>query len=146
MKRLVVCILLFSFPTFATDLVVEGIRKGQPSPFDGVVMDADTAAKVIAEREYEIKKCDIKIEHEKKKKDSLCDLKTEILDAKLKAEEEKNNAITKIKTEEIERLTKALENSSTDYSEWWFVGGFFAGIVASIGVFYAAVKTSQGDV
>ena len=138
--------MLFSFPTFADELVIEGIQEGQKAPFSGILMDADTAAKVIAEREYEIKKCDIKVEHEKKKKDSLCDLKTEILDAKLKAEEEKNDAITKIKTEEIERLTKVLEDSSADHSEWWFVGGFFAGIVASIGVFYAAVKTSQGEV
>jgi hypothetical protein len=146
MKKLIAVVLLFSFPTFADELVIEGIQEGQKAPFNGILMDADTAAKVIAEREYEIKKCDIKIEHEKKKKDSLCDLKTGILDAKLKAEEEKNDAITKIKTEEIERLTKALEDSSADYSEWWFVGGFFAGIVASIGVFYAAVKTSQGEV
>jgi|TARA_Y100001938_G_scaffold148484_1_gene232316 hypothetical protein len=146
MKKLVAVVLLFSFPAFTSELVIEGIQEGQKAPFSGIIMDADTAAKVIAEREYEIKKCDIKIEHEKKKKDSLCDLKTGILDAKLKAEEEKNDAITKIKTEEIERLTKALEDSSADYSEWWFVGGFFAGIVASIGVFYAAVKTSQGEV
>ena len=146
MKKLVAVILLFSFPAFTEELIIEGIQAGQKAPFSGIIMDADTAAKVIAEREYDIKKCDIKIEHEKKKKDSLCDLKTEILDAKLEAEKEKNDAITKIKAEEIERLTKALEDSSADYSEWWFVGGFFAGIVASIGVFYAAVKTSQGEI
>lgn len=146
MEKLVAIVLLFSFPAFTEELVIEGIQEGQKAPFSGIIMDADTAAKVIAEREYEIKKCDIKVEHEKKKKDSLCDLKTEILDAKLEAEIEKNEAITKIKAEEIERLTKALEDSSADYSEWWFVGGFFAGIVASIGVFYAAVKTSQGEV
>lgn len=146
MKRLIATLMLFSFPAFSTDLVIEGIKKGEPSPFNGIVMDSTTAAKVIAEREYEIKKCEIKIEHEKKKKDSLCDLKTQILGAKLEAEKEKNEAITKIKAEEIERLTKALENSSADYSEWWFVGGFFAGIAASIAVFYAAVKTSQGEV
>ena len=45
---------------------------------------------------------------EKKKKDSLCDLKTKILDAKLEAEKEKYEAVTKIKTEEIERLTKVI--------------------------------------
>ena len=55
-------------------------------------MDAESAAKVISEREYEIKKCDIKIEHEKKKKDSICDLKTSILDAKLESEKEKEQA------------------------------------------------------
>jgi len=145
MKRLVAVVLLFSFPTFANDIVAEGIQKGQKAPFSGIIMDAESAAKVIAEREYEIKKCDIKIEHEKRKKDSLCDLKTKILDAKLEAEKEKYEAVTEIKTKEIERLTKVLEDSSADHSEWWFVGGFFAGILASIGVFYAAVKTSQGE-
>ena len=146
MKKLVAVVLLFSFPAFTNELVIEGIQKGQKAPFSGIIMDAESAAEVIAEREYEIKKCEIKIEHEKKKKDSICDLKSEILDAKLKAEKEKNEAVTKIKTEEIERLTKALESSSADYSEWWFVGGFFAGILASVGVFYAAVKTSQGEI
>jgi hypothetical protein len=145
MKKLTAVILLFSFPAFANDIVAEGIQKGQKAPFSGIIMDAESAAKVIAEREYEIKKCDIKIEHEKKKKDSLCDLKTKILDAKLEAEKEKYEAVTKIKTEEIKRLTEVIENSSADYSEWWFVGGFVAGILTSIGVFYAAVKTSQGE-
>jgi len=146
MKKTIAIVLLFSFPTFANDLVVEGIQKGQKAPYNGIIMDAESAAKVIAEREYEIKKCDIKIEHEKKKKDSLCDLKTKILDAKLEAEKDKYEAVTKIKTEEIKRLTEVIENSSADYSEWWFVGGFVAGILTSIGVFYAAVKTSQGEV
>jgi hypothetical protein len=145
MKRAAAFILLFSFPAFSNELVLEGIRKGQPAPFDGIVMDADSAAKVISEREYEIKKCEIKVEHEKKKEKSICDLNTKILDATLKAEQEKYEAIKKINAEEIKRLTKALEDSSADYSEWWFVGGFFAGILASIGVFYAAVKTSQGE-
>ena len=143
---MVATILLFSFPSFSNDLVVEGIQKGQKAPYNGIIMDAPSAAKVIAEREYEIEKCEIKIAHEKKKKDSLCSLKTDILDAKLKAEIEKNSEVRKIKDEEIARLTKVLEETSADYSEWWFVGGFVAGILTSIGVFYAAVKTSQGEV
>ena len=143
---MVAIILLFSFPSFSNDLVVEGIQKGQKAPYNGIIMDAPSAAKVIAEREYEIEKCEIKIAHEKKKKDSLCSLKTDILDAKLKAEIEKNSEVRKIKDEEIARLTKVLEETSADYSEWWFVGGFVAGILTSIGVFYAAVKTSQGEV
>ena len=146
MYRFIAVVLLFSFPAFSTDLVIEGIQKGQPAPFSGIIMDAPSAAKVVSEREYSNEKCKIKVEHEKKKKDSLCDLKTKILDAKLEAEEKKYEEITKIKDEENERLTKALEESSADYSEWWFVGGFVAGILTSIGVFYAAVKTSQGEI
>ena len=145
MKKLTALALLFSFPAFTSELVIEGIRKGQPAPFDGVVMDSDSAAKVISEREFEIKKCDIKVEHEKKKEKSICDLNTKVLNAKLEAEQEKHEAIRKINEEEIKRLTEVLEDSSADYNEWWFVGGFFAGILASIGVFYAAVKTSQGE-
>ena len=60
------------------------------SPAQRSYNDAESAAKVISERDVEIKK-DIKIEHEKKKKDSICDLKTSILDAKLESEKEKNN-------------------------------------------------------
>lgn len=146
MKKTIALLLLFSFPATANELVIEGIQKGQKAPFSGVIMDAESAAKVISEREYEIKKCDIKIEHEKKKKDSICDLKTSILDAKLESEKEKNKQIRSIKDEEIKRLTKVIEETSADYSEWWFVGGFVAGILTSIGVFYAAVKTSQGEV
>jgi len=146
MKKAIAAMLLFSFPAFTSELVIEGINKGSPAPFNGVIMDAPTAAKVVSEREYATEKCKIKIDHEKKKKDSLCDLKTSILDAKLEAEKKKNEEIIKIKTEENKRLATALEESSSDYSEWWFVGGFVAGILTSIGVFYAAVKTSQGEV
>jgi len=146
MKIITAFVLLFSFPAFTSELVIEGIRKGQPAPFDGIVMDSESAATVISEREFEIKKCDIKVEHEKKKEKSICDLNTKVLDATLRAEQEKYEAIKKINAEEIKRLTTALEESSADYSEWWFVGGFVAGILTSIGVFYAAVKTSQGEV
>ena len=56
MKKLVAVVLLFSFPAFTNELVIEGIQKGQKAPFSGIIMDAASAAEVIAEREYEIKK------------------------------------------------------------------------------------------
>ena len=45
MKKLVAVVLLFSFPTFANDLVVEGIQKGQAAPVTRRIIDCESAAK-----------------------------------------------------------------------------------------------------
>ena len=145
MKLIILLSLLFSAPVFADEIVAEPITKGQRAPFSGILLDAPSAAKVISGHEYATEKCNIKIEHESKKAKANCELEKNILAAKLQSLHEKHTAITKIKDTEITRLQRAIRDASADYSEWWFVGGVVAGIATSIAIFYAAVKTSQGD-
>jgi len=145
MRTLILLSLLFSFPVFADEIVAEPITKGQRAPFNGIILDGPSAAKVISAHEYATEKCKIKSEHDVKKAKANCELEKDILAAKLQSLHEKHTAITKIKDTEITRLQGALRDVSADYSEWWFVGGVIAGIATSIAIFYAAVKTSQGE-
>jgi len=137
--------MLFSLPVFADEIVAQPITKGQRAPYSGIILDGPSAAKVISAHEYATEKCKIKSEHDAKKAKANCELEKDILAAKLQSLHEKHTAITKIKDTEITRLQRTLKDVSADYSEWWFVGGVVAGIVTSVAIFYAAVKTSQGE-
>ena len=145
MKALLIFSLFFSIPVFADDIVAEPITKGQKAPFSGIILDAPSAAKVISGHEYATEKCKIKAEHDVKKAKAECELEKDLLAAKLESALQKHDAIKKIKDDEILRLQGVLKEVSADYSEWWFVGGVVAGIITSVTIFYAAVKTSQGE-
>tara|TARA_R110000824_G_scaffold198048_5_gene381978 strand:+ start:761 stop:1201 length:441 start_codon:yes stop_codon:yes gene_type:complete len=145
MRILLIISLFLSLPTFADDIVAEPITKGQRAPFNGIILDGPSAAKVISGYEYATEKCKIMAEHDAKKAKANCELEKNVLAARLQSTLEKHRAITKIKEDEILRLQRVLKSVSADYSEWWFVGGVVAGIVTSVAIFYAAVKTSQGD-
>jgi hypothetical protein len=145
MRVLLILSLFLSIPAFADDIVAEPITKGHRAPFSGIILDGPSAAKVISGHEYATEKCKIKSEHEAKKAKANCELEKDVLAAKLQSTLEKHHAITKIKDAEIVRLQRVLKDVSADYSEWWFVGGVVAGIATSIAIFYAAVKTSQGE-
>ena len=145
MRILLILSLFLSLPVFADEIVAEPITKGQRAPFSGILLDGPSAAKVIAGHEYATEKCKIVAEHDAKKAKANCELEKNILAAKLQSTLEKHRAITKIRDDEITRLQRTLKSVSADYSEWWFVGGVIAGIVTSVTIFYAAVKTSQSE-
>ena len=71
------------------------------------------------------------------------DLINESLKASLKATENKYESIIDIKNDEINRLTDIAVNSDADYTHWWTAGGFVAGALVSLAIFYAAVETSN---
>lgn len=139
MRNLLICsLMMFSVSGYAE---VIGIEKGQPAPFDGVLVDKETAVKMISAQEYQEKECDAKVEYEVGKATNSCSLEKGILEAKLTSEIERNQKILAIKERELDRLNKEIGKSTGNWGPVWFLTGATIGIATSIVIFFISVQT-----
>jgi len=139
MRNLLICsLMMFSVSGYAE---VIGIEKGQPAPFDGVLVDKETAVKMISAQEYQEKECDAKVEYEVGKATNSCSLEKGILEAKLASEIERNQKILAIKERELDRLNKEIGKSTGNWGPVWFLTGATIGIATSIVIFFISVQT-----
>tara|TARA_Y100000593_G_scaffold4019_1_gene7955 strand:- start:97544 stop:97981 length:438 start_codon:yes stop_codon:yes gene_type:complete len=145
MKKVITFITIFLFTTtsFATESKIEVINKGTPAPYTGVLIDSKTGAKILAEKEFAKERCQVEVEHEKQKAESKCELEKtrEVSDKEF--ELAKTKVLLEASEKENERLTKVVEETSEDYSAFWFVGGTLSGILLSVGIFYASVQIAR---
>ena len=116
------------------------LNKGDPAPFDGTLFDPVAIAKVIADKKYAQKDCELKIKYEKNLKDAKCIRDTKLLKSELEIEKNKFNLIVAAQKEEIETLRNLAKGSD---STLWAAIGFALGTASSIAIFYAATEIAQ---
>ena len=149
MKKIICCAIIFSLITFQPVFVlaqtptVTDLDKGQTAPYSGVLFNPQAAAQLLAQQKYADAECELKIDLEVDKLEAQMDLINESLKASIRATENKYESIIQIKNDEIDRLTDLAVNSDADYTHWWTAGGFIAGALVSLSIFYAAVKASD---
>lgn len=139
-----VTILFFSFGTLAQTVVP--LAEGQPAPFDGVLLDKEAAAEVLAKGEMSEERCVIQTEYEVGKAVTECELYKGIAESKLETEINKNLELAALKDSEIDRLNKSLEDSGTNWGPLWFAGGAALGVATSLAIFFISVQTVNIDV
>ena len=138
-----ITILIFTTASFADESQIVVIKKDTKAPFTGILIDSKTGAKILAEREFEIEKCQVKVDYEKDKTKSKCELDSAREKAELSAQSSKKDLIIETQKKENDRLLKVVEETSEDYSSFWFVGGTLSGILLSVGIFYASVQITR---
>ena len=138
-----ILVLLQPLSALAQSPTVTDLEKGQSAPYSGVLFNPEAAAQLLAQQKYADAECELKIDLEIDKLGAQMDLINESLKASLKATENKYESIIDIKNDEINRLTDIAVNSDADYTHWWTAGGFVAGALVSLAIFYAAVETSN---
>jgi len=146
-----IAIALFFFLTFASSLGVAQevsprvvtLRQGQKAPFAGTLLNPAAAAHTIAEKENIVSQCKLTKDYIEQKEKARCDMLIGSIQASLDASRYKYDAITKIKDDEIERLSKIAMDQPNRYNHWWAAGGFVAGIITSVTIFYAAVEVTK---
>tara|TARA_R110000824_G_scaffold324037_1_gene511004 strand:+ start:342 stop:788 length:447 start_codon:yes stop_codon:yes gene_type:complete len=118
---------------------IHNIKKGELAPFDGVLLNPVAAAKILADKSYYDKECDLRIKHEVDKESAK--LNTILKNKKIACESLENRyaAIIKIKDEEIKRLSSVVLDNK-DYSTLWLAGGVLAGIGLTLAVMYAVER------
>jgi len=139
MKYLLVCAVLLFAPSVQSEIL--GMEKGQQAPFDGVLIDKETAVKIISSGEYQREECKSQLEYEVGKATNSCMLAKGILQAKLDSESDRNEKILALREQEIDRLSKQLGKTSGNWGPVWFVTGASIGIVTSIIIFFISVQT-----
>lgn len=139
-------IVLFSFPALAAppeDVSlgtvgagkVAALRRGQKAPFQGVLLDAEAAAKLMAEKDEQEAQCKIEIEKEVEKERAKGALKIENLRATNESLQKQMDERIALKDDHIQFLEKEAERNAkkAGNAKWWLVGGIAGGILLSIG-------------
>ena len=140
---IITSVLILSSTSLGNESRIEVINKGTPAPFTGVLIDSKTGAKILAEKEFAKERCQVEVEYEKKKEKSRCELETARKISDTEFELAKTKVLLETSNKENERLAKVVEETSEDYSSFWFVGGTLSGILLSVGIFYASVQITR---
>jgi|TARA_E500000318_G_C3488611_1_gene183404 hypothetical protein len=112
-------------PTFTT------LKKGETAPFDGRLFNDEAVAKMIVDKRFEGKQCELRVDYEIDLSKAKQEYKYDILYAKCEADDLRLNELINIKEEENKHLRKQLK---PPMHAWWLTGGFVIGVATSIGI------------
>ena len=153
MKQITSLILIFSmallYPTSLLAQEVDNtpkltdVKEGDVVPFDGVLFNSTAAAELLANKKFIDLDCKLKIDFKLEKQMARDTLLNESLQISLDAANIKHESIIEIKDNEIGRLNDLVVEVSSTNVEWWVAGGFLAGTVVSLGIFFAAAEAGK---
>ena len=113
------------------------LNKNDPAPFDGTLFDPVAVAKILAEREFAKKECELRLEKERDTQKATCRRDIDMTELELQIEKKKNSSIIKAQQEEIEALRKL---ATGEDNTLWVSIGFALGTITSVAIFFAAVE------
>ena len=116
------------------------VEKGEAAPFKGTLFDPVATAKIIADKKYAKKECDLLIKQQNDLLNAKCIRDTNILKYELEIEKKKNKLIYDAQKEEIETLRELAKGSNNTL---WAKIGLVLGASASIAIFYAATEIAK---
>jgi hypothetical protein len=130
----------FAETTTSTNGQFTLLEKGDVAPFKGTLFDPVATAKIIADKKYAKKECDLLIKQQNDLLNAECIRDTNILKYELEIEKKKNKLIYDAQKEEIETLRNLAKGSNNTL---WATIGFVLGAGASIAIFYAATEITK---
>jgi hypothetical protein len=130
----------FAETTTSTNGQFTLLEKGDVAPFKGTLFDPVATAKIIADKKYAKKECDLLIKQQNDLLNAECIRDTNILKYELEIEKKKNKLIYDAQKEEIETLRNLAKGSNNTL---WATIGFVLGAGASIAIFYAATEIAK---
>lgn len=116
------------------------LERGESAPFKGTLFDPVATAKIIADKKYAKKECDLLIKQQQDLLNAKCIRDTKILKYELEIEKKKHKLIYDAQKEEIETLRDLAKGSNNTL---WATIGFLLGAGTSIAIFYAATEISK---
>ena len=122
---------------------ITALSINQKAPYAGILLDPFAAAKINADKKYSLIENQLKLDYEIKKLNAEHNLKLSTLQAKYDSLKESTGSILTLKAQEIERLQEIASETPNDYAALWASLGVVAGVLLSIGVFYAAVEVQK---
>lgn len=115
-------------PTFTT------LKEGETAPFDGRLFNAEAIAKMVVDKRFEDKQCELRVDYEVDLTKNQEQFKYDILLAKSEADDMRLNELITIREEENIYLREQIKPPNNG---WWMAGGFIAGAATSIGIMFA---------
>ena len=110
------------------------VQEGDVVPFDGRLFNDAAVAKLLVDKQFEGKQCELRVDYEVGLMRTKEQYKYDILLAKSEAADIRLNDLIIIRDEELKFLRKQYEPSK---NHWWVAGGFILGAATSIGIMHA---------
>lgn len=135
LKNFLVCLTLISFTTsIALGENVVKVQEGTPSPFSGWCLTDAAMAKIIADKELEGNRCQLKIDKQVETLQARHTFEIDTLKIRLNTLQEEHDQILGIKNREIDQLEKAALKRPNDYWYLFVTGGVILGVLATVGI------------
>ena len=151
LSRVLVLIFIFSL-AFPADLFAQEeepqftqLEEGEPAPFAGTLFNPTATAQLIAEREFRLTACDLRVNYEINLLTAKRDLEYTLLQVRYDSLEERSTALSNLRDQEIDDLQEMIRKHPNRNSHWVFAGGFIVGAATSIAIFFAAREINQGS-
>ena len=138
-KRLLLFCLVLSLlvpnVVYAQDNTVLSVKKGDPVPFDGVLLSLDAAAKVLNDKRFTDKECDLRLEYQLNLLKENYELQLDFKDIEITSWKDRYESMMILKTAENDRLTDLIVKQKPSQGPLWVALGFGVGTLTSLGIF-----------
>lgn len=137
--------LLIALPIESAASELEGrvtsLSLDEKAPYAGVLLDPAAASKMIVDQKYLKFEIELSLRKEFQQELASKRLAYDLLKIEYDSLKKIHEEVSLIKEQQISDLNLLLkEEMSSDYSEWWALGGVAIGIILSVAVFYASVE------
>ena len=123
--------------------VVTSVNVGEEAPYSGILLDPIAGAKFIAKSKFCGAEIELKLQKEFQTKLVNKQLRVDLLQTQLDSLQKRHDQLMIQKEKEIVQLNEIIKEEVKDHTHWWFAGGVLAGVLLSIGIFYAAVEVQK---
>ena len=118
----------------AEEPIFTPVQEGDVVPFDGRLFNDAAIAKLLVDKKFEHKQCELRVEYEIGLMRTEEQYKYDILLAKSEADDMRLNELINIREEENIYLREQIKPPR---NSWWLAGGFIAGAATAIGIMHA---------
>ena len=119
----------------AQDNTVLSVKKGDPAPFDGVLLSLDAAAKVLNDKRFTDEECDLRLEYQLNLLKENYELQLDFKDIEITSWKDRYESMMILKTAENDRLTDLIVKQKPSQGPLWVALGFGVGTLTSLGIF-----------
>ena len=127
--------LLIPNVAYAQDNTVLSVKKGDPVPFDGVLLSLDAAAKVLNDKRFTDEECDLRLEYQLNLLKENYELQLDFKDIEITSWKDRYESMMILKTAENDRLTDLIVKQKPSQGPLWVALGFGVGTLTSLGIF-----------
>ena len=151
-KKIISCLValaMFLLPIQAKAQELQGtvtsLTIGEEAPYAGILLDPVAASKMLVDKKY--LRIEIELELRKEFQKDLAErtVAFDLLKVNYDSLTKIHETTLIVKEKQIKELNIFLkeEMRKEDHTEWWIFGGVAAGILLSLGVFYASVEIAK---